>query len=129
MNKNKEAAIEFLKAAYDELDLGRVRSAALLICAGFEALNLSNNRLKTFRDLILSGFTPDIDRVEKLLKELERELDIRLSITKIKTNAFILAIIGVIFIIIAFSDILSPRVSFLLILIGACCFIPLIFKI
>ena len=129
MNKNKETAIEFLKAAYNELDLGRTRSAALLACAGFETLNLADNRLKTFRDLILSGFTPETEKVEKLLRELEKELNIKSLITKIEINTLTSAIIGIILIITAFLDILPPWTSSLLIPIGACCFIPFLLKI
>mgnify|MGYP000070605493 CR=1 FL=1 len=129
MNKNKETAIEFLEAAYNELELGRIRSAALLVCAGFETLNLANNKLKTFKDLILSGFTPDTDKVEKLLKELEKELNIKPPITKIEINTLTLAVIGIILIITAFLDILPPWTNSLLIPAGACCFTPLLLKI
>jgi len=131
MKENKiETITEFLMAAYSELSDGRIRSAALLVYAGFKAIGLSDQKLETFKDLILKGYTPNVDKVEKLLKDLEKEIgSIEYPIIEINIKKPILLILGVILIAMTFSEILPPWSGLILIPLGVMCFIPLIIKI
>jgi len=60
---------EFYEAARSAYEAGWVRAAALLACAGLEAVGGDENFVKV-KDAVLAGLTPSAEDVESLLKEL-----------------------------------------------------------